>query len=198
MCVLTTASWCTSSAPPPPPRVNPKQQPCHLTLPARTPLQCSAPPGSGAASMSKETRSLTRGRPSIHRLGLDRHDVRLGPGGPRAVARKSPIGPVPTCQAGNIRAISDLSESEGDPRSRRDLVQDLCWLEGQYRWPSRSWLIYGSVYTAVDEDLSCCEAAAQFKISVSSAIRWQAHLHQTGSLVSGRPGGDRRSGRIEM
>ncbi len=38
---------------------------------------------------------------------------------------------------------------------------------------------------------------ARFKVSVSSAIRWQAQFRQSGRLVSGRAGGDCRSGRIE-
>ena len=53
------------------------------------------------------------------------------------------------------------------------------------------------VCSAVAEGLSCRQAAARFQVSVSSAIRWQAQLRQGGSLVSGRQGGDRRSGRIE-
>ena len=53
------------------------------------------------------------------------------------------------------------------------------------------------ICSAVAEGLSCRQAAARFKISVSSAIRWQAQLRQNGSLVSGHQDGDRRSGRIE-
>ena len=53
------------------------------------------------------------------------------------------------------------------------------------------------VCSAVAEGLSCHQAAARFKVSVSSAIRWQAQLRRVGSLVSGRQGGGRRSGRIE-
>ncbi len=37
----------------------------------------------------------------------------------------------------------------------------------------------------------------RFKVSVSSAIRWQAQLRQSGSLAPRGQGGDRRSGRIE-
>lgn len=50
---------------------------------------------------------------------------------------------------------------------------------------------------AVAKGLSCRQAAARFKVSVSSAIRWQAQLRQSGSAVSGRQGSARRSGRIE-
>ena len=53
------------------------------------------------------------------------------------------------------------------------------------------------VCSAVAEGLSCHQAAARFKVSVSSAIRWQPQLRQNGSLVSGRQGGDRKPGRIE-
>lgn len=53
------------------------------------------------------------------------------------------------------------------------------------------------VCSAIAEGLSCRQAAARFKVSVSSAIRWQAQLRRSGSLVPDGQGGDRRSGRIE-
>ena len=53
------------------------------------------------------------------------------------------------------------------------------------------------VCSAVAEGRSCRRAAARFKASVSSAIRWQAHLRRSGGLVPRGQGGDRRSGRIE-
>ena len=54
------------------------------------------------------------------------------------------------------------------------------------------------VCSAVAEGLSCHQAAARFKVSVSSAIRWQAQLRQSGNLAPRGQGGDRRSGRVEM
>jgi transposase len=53
------------------------------------------------------------------------------------------------------------------------------------------------VCAAVAEGQSCRQAAARFKVSVSSAIRWQARLRQSGSIQPEAQGGDRRSGRIE-
>jgi hypothetical protein len=38
------------------------------------------------------------------------------------------------------------------------------------------------VRAAIAEGLSCHQAAARFKVSASSAIRWQARLHQSGSV----------------
>jgi transposase len=53
------------------------------------------------------------------------------------------------------------------------------------------------VCTAIAEGLSCHQAAARFKVSVSSAIRWQARLRQVGSVAPQVQGGDRKSARIE-
>jgi transposase len=53
------------------------------------------------------------------------------------------------------------------------------------------------VVAAVAAGVSCRAAAARFGVGVSSAIRWCARLRQTGSVVPGQLGGDRRSARIE-
>jgi transposase len=53
------------------------------------------------------------------------------------------------------------------------------------------------VVQAVAQGASCRAAAARFGVSVSSAIRWCARLRETGSVVPGALGGDRRSARIE-
>jgi transposase len=53
------------------------------------------------------------------------------------------------------------------------------------------------VVRAVSEGASCRAAAARFGVSPSSAIRWCSRLRETGSVVPGALGGDRRSGRIE-
>ena len=53
------------------------------------------------------------------------------------------------------------------------------------------------VVWAVLAGVSCRPAAAQFGVSASSAIRWCARLHETGSVVPRALGGNRRSGRIE-
>jgi transposase len=53
------------------------------------------------------------------------------------------------------------------------------------------------VCEAVLEGLSCRQAAARFKISASSAIRWVAQQNAEGSFAPRPQGGDRKSGRIE-
>jgi transposase len=53
------------------------------------------------------------------------------------------------------------------------------------------------VAAAVSAGASRHAAAARFGVSVSSAIRWCAQLRETGTVVPGPRGGDRRSGRIE-
>jgi transposase len=53
------------------------------------------------------------------------------------------------------------------------------------------------VVAAVAAGLSRRAAAARFRVSVSSAIRWCTLARQTGSVAPGPLGGDRRSGRIE-
>ena len=53
------------------------------------------------------------------------------------------------------------------------------------------------VCAAIAEGLSCHQAAARFKVSASSAIRWQARLREAGNVAAEPQGGDRKSGRIE-
>ena len=53
------------------------------------------------------------------------------------------------------------------------------------------------VCAAIAEGLSCHQAAARFKVSASSAIRWQARLRDEGSVAPQPQGGDRKSARIE-
>jgi transposase len=53
------------------------------------------------------------------------------------------------------------------------------------------------VCAAISEGLSCRAAAIRFKVSASSAIRWQAQMRSAGSVAPLAVGGDRKSGRIE-
>ncbi len=46
------------------------------------------------------------------------------------------------------------------------------------------------VCAAISEGLSCREAAARFKVSASSAIRWQAQMRASGDIAPLRNGGD--------
>lgn len=53
------------------------------------------------------------------------------------------------------------------------------------------------VIAAIDEGMSCRQAAARFEVSASSAIRWRALVRERGDVRPGPLGGDRRSGRVE-
>jgi transposase len=62
---------------------------------------------------------------------------------------------------------------------------------------SLSFDLRSRVLAAIDEGLSCRQAAARFGVSASSAIRWQA-LRRLGGDARPRPqGGDRLSRRTE-
>ncbi len=54
------------------------------------------------------------------------------------------------------------------------------------------------VVAAVEGGMSRRAAAAQFRVAVSSAVRWVAQARATGSVASKTQGGDRRSKAIEM
>lgn len=53
------------------------------------------------------------------------------------------------------------------------------------------------VVAAVRGGASRRAAAARFGVGISSAIRWCAMAHETGSVAPGPLGGDRRSARVE-
>jgi transposase len=53
------------------------------------------------------------------------------------------------------------------------------------------------VVGAVSDGMSCREAAAHFRVGVSSAIRWVAQARETGGVTPKPQGGDRRSQAIE-
>ncbi len=55
----------------------------------------------------------------------------------------------------------------------------------------------GRVVAAINDGMSCRQAAARFGVSASSAIRWRALARDRGDVRPGPLGGDRRSGRIE-
>lgn len=54
------------------------------------------------------------------------------------------------------------------------------------------------VIAAIDGGLSCRAAATRFGVSAASAIRWRQLAVRTGKVTPRRPGGDSRSGRIEV
>lgn len=53
------------------------------------------------------------------------------------------------------------------------------------------------VVAAVDEGMSCRQAAIRFGVSASSAIRWNEQHRKWGNVAPKPQGGDRRSGRID-
>lgn len=53
------------------------------------------------------------------------------------------------------------------------------------------------VVEAIEGGLSRRQAAARFRVSPASAIRWHAQYRETGDVAPRRQGGDQRSGRIE-
>lgn len=53
------------------------------------------------------------------------------------------------------------------------------------------------VIAAIEDGMSCRQAAARFEVSAASAIRWRSRVRRQGDVRPGPLGGDRRSGRIE-
>jgi len=53
------------------------------------------------------------------------------------------------------------------------------------------------VITAIEDGMTCRQAAARFRVNASSAIRWRSRIRAQGDVRPGPLDGDRRSGRIE-
>jgi transposase len=53
------------------------------------------------------------------------------------------------------------------------------------------------VSTAIEDGMTCRQAAARFGVSASSAIRWRSRVRAQGDVRPGPLGRDRRSGRVE-
>ena len=53
------------------------------------------------------------------------------------------------------------------------------------------------VLAAINVGMSCRQAAERFGVSAASAIRWRTLERVKGDARPGKPGGDRRSARIE-
>src|SRR5271166_5968561 len=54
------------------------------------------------------------------------------------------------------------------------------------------------IEAVVLDGLSRNQAAARFKVSIASAVRWVKRFQNTGEISPAPSGGDRRSGRIEV
>ena len=53
------------------------------------------------------------------------------------------------------------------------------------------------VVAAIEDGMSCRQAAIRFGVSAASAIRWRSLARTRGDIRPGRQGGDHRSWRIE-
>ena len=53
------------------------------------------------------------------------------------------------------------------------------------------------VIAAIEDGMTCRQAAAWFRVSASSAIRWRSRVRTQGDVRPGPLDGDRRSGRVE-
>src|SRR5215211_1216774 len=83
-------------------------------------------------------------------------------------------------------------------QSGADLIQGSGW-QGRpaYMPKALSFDLRSRVLAAIDEGLSCRQAAARFGVSASSAIRWQAQRRAGGDARPKPQGGDRLSHRTE-
>jgi transposase len=83
-------------------------------------------------------------------------------------------------------------------QSGADLIQGSGW-HGRpaYMPKALSFDLRSRVLAAIDEGLSCRQAAARFGVSASSAIRWQEMRREGGDARPKPQGGDRLSYRTE-
>src|SRR4051795_10368931 len=83
-------------------------------------------------------------------------------------------------------------------QSGADLIQGSGW-QGRpaYRPKALSFDLRSRVLAAIDEGLSCRQAATRFGVSASSAIRWQGMRRAGGDARPKPQGGDRLSRRTE-
>src|SRR3954471_24189304 len=83
-------------------------------------------------------------------------------------------------------------------QSGADLIQGSVWQGRPADMPQAlSFDLRSRVLAAIDEGLSCRQAAARFGVSASSAIRWQGMRRAGGDARPKPQGGDRLSHRTE-
>ena len=83
-------------------------------------------------------------------------------------------------------------------QSGADLIQGRGWQGRPADMPKAlSFDLRSRVLAAIDEGLSCRQAATRFGVSASSAIRWQAQRRAGGNARPKPHGGDRLSHRTE-
>jgi transposase len=94
--------------------------------------------------------------------------------------------------------VFGLFESASAFQSGGDLIQGRGWQERPTCMPKAlSFDLRSRVLAAIDEGLSCRQAATRFGVSASSAIRWQAQRRAGGDARPKPQGGDRLSRRTE-
>src|SRR3954468_2342252 len=102
------------------------------------------------------------------------------------------------CRSRSSRAAFGRIESAAAFQSGGDLIQSKGW-QGRpaYMPKALSFDLRSRVLAAIDEGLSCRQAATRFGVSASSAIRWQAMRREGGDARPKPQGGDRLSRRTE-
>ncbi len=122
----------------------------------------------------------------INEVRVDlRHDVDHGKAGKVAAKRKK-----------ISRAVSERIESVGGFPNRLISASSFTLREWGRRGLSND-LRERVVEAVVLGGLSRNQAAAHFKVSIASAVRWVKRFQTTGEISPAPSGGDRRSGRIE-
>src|SRR4051794_3805500 len=94
-------------------------------------------------------------------------------------------------------AFGRIESAAAFPRGG-DLIQGKGW-QGRpaYMPKALSFDLRSRVLAAIDEGLSCRQAATRFGVSASSAIRWQGMRREGGDARPKPQGGDRLSRRTE-
>src|SRR3954464_2815112 len=93
-----------------------------------------------------------------------------------------------------VRAAFGRIESAAAFQSGGDLIQGKGWQGGPAYMPKAlSFDLRSRVLAAIDEGLSCRQAATRFGVSASSAIRWSAMRRAAGDARPKPQGGDRLS-----
>ena len=96
------------------------------------------------------------------------------------------------------RAVFAPLESAVASQSGADLIQGRGWQGRPACMPKAlSFDLRSRVLAAIDEGLSCRQAATRFGVSASSALRWQAQRRAGGDPRPKPQGGDRLSHRTE-
>src|SRR4051812_48090268 len=104
--------------------------------------------------------------------------------------RRASILPATAAISEALRAAFGRIESAAAFQSGGDLIQGKGW-QGRpaYMPKALSFDLRSRVLAAIDEGLSCRQAATRFGVSASSAIRWQGMRREGGEAPPHPPGG---------